>query len=387
MYTTSSPRRIGSRVGIAVMLLLAAMLALSGAPAHADHPSDGASGPITWGISPADENGADGRGAIEHMVKPGGGRTDHVVVRNLGDRPLTLDLYTADATLTGGVFDLLGDDEESSGVGIWATAGTGRVTLAPRERKVVPVRIKVPETAEPGDHAGGIVAVLRPKEGTDDPLQVERRVGTRIHLRVAGPVTPQLTIEVTDVRYHHPWLPFAPGSGTASLTVSNTGNIRLAGQSLVEIEGPAGIVLGRSEPIAVPELLPGASLDFEVEFDELAPLGPLNVSAKADALTSGDQELGDSVPPGTDRVTVWALPWATLALLLAVTTGVLVWRRRVSRSRRPAAEADPDGIGQDDPARLEETPRANTVPDVADDEERADTMPFRRGRARRDELR
>ncbi len=335
MSSSTTPSRLsGLSAGIVAILVLAAILALAGALAHADQPREG--GPVTWGISPADADDADGRGAIEHIVEPGETVTEHVLVRNLGEQPLTLDLYTADATLDVGVFDLLSDEEESTAVGVWATPETAQLTLEPRERRIVPVTIAVPGTAEPGDHAGGIVAVLRPDEEADDALLVERRVGTRIYLRVAGPVTPELSVTLGDVRYHHSWLPFAPGSGTATLTVTNSGNIRLAGQAAAKVDGVAGLRLGETDDVVIPELLPRASLDVEVAFDALAPLGPLTVSAEALPLTSGGQELGGSVPPGTAQATVWAVPWSTLALLALLVAGALVWRHRAKAPWRGA---------------------------------------------------
>ncbi len=331
------PRTSGSRTRIAIMLVLvlSAVLALIGTIAHADLPSEG-DGPTTWGIAPADAADADGRGAIEHLLEPGEQLTEHVLVRNLGDQPITLDLYTADATLDGSVFDLLTDDEASSGVGVWATPDTDQVALGPRERKIVAIQIDVPRTAEPGDHAGGIVAVLRPEEGADDALLVERRVGTRIYLRVIGPVTPELSVDVTDIDYQHPWLPFAPGKGSASLSIRNTGNIRLAGQVSSDVVALAGLSLGASGPIVIPELLPRTSLEVTVEFDRLAPLGPLTVSATVDPLTSGGQELGDSVPPGTGQATVWAVPWSTLALLVLLAAIAIILRRRMKTPWRGA---------------------------------------------------
>ena len=332
--STTFPRVPGLIARIVALLLLAAMAALAGAVAHADLPRE--SGPITWGIAPADGVDADGRGAIEHILEPGQDLVEHVLVRNLGAQPLTLDLYTADATLDDGVFDLLTDDEESAGVGVWATTQADELTLGPRERRVVPVRIAVPADAEPGDHAGGIVAVPPASDAPDGPIRVERPAGTRIYPRVAGPVTPQLSVDVADVRYEHPWLPFTPGGATARLTVTNSGNIRLAGQAAARVDGPFGLTLGQVDPVVVPELLPGASLDVEVRFDRLAPLGPLTFSAAVDPLTSGGQELGGSVPPGTDQAVVWAVPWSTLALLALLVAAALVWRHRATAPWRGA---------------------------------------------------
>ncbi|UKJ63322.1 DUF916 domain-containing protein [Cellulosimicrobium cellulans] len=315
-----------------------ALAASTGAPTRTTSATEPPhTGPATWGISPAGVEGADGRASLEVVAAPGETVTEHVEVRNVGESALTLRVYAADASSSDdGTFDVLSDDETSVGVGRWTTLGPTDVTLGPRERRVVSATIAVPADASPGDHAGGVVAVLRSGTvGGDTSVAVDRRVGTRLHVRVDGPVEPHLAVDVRSVRY----APSASPSGgqvVADVVVRNDGNVRLAGESRVDVEGPFGLSGGSSPALPVPELLPGDEYLTTVTVPAVAPLGRLLVTAEATATSSGEQDLTGTVPPGTDAASLWAVPWIALALLVAALAAGAWWIRRRRRRSAPA---------------------------------------------------
>ncbi|WP_217915647.1 WxL protein peptidoglycan domain-containing protein [Miltoncostaea marina] len=122
---------------------------------------------------------------------PGTVASADAVVLNLTDEPQAVDLSTADATTTAdGVFTLAGAGEAATGVGAWIDAPTGRLRLAPRERRVVPLRVRVPADARPGDHAGGLVVQSASAAGTAQAggvaVRVVERVGLRVYVTVEG---------------------------------------------------------------------------------------------------------------------------------------------------------------------------------------------------------
>ena len=314
---------------LAALAALAVITAAAGTvPPAAAEPSPS---PVTWGIVPSGPDGPGDRAAFEHTVDPGSVVDDVVAVSNYTEQPLTLDLYASDAVRnTRGGFDLLPAADEPVGVGAWVDLGEPSVTIPARSRVDVPFRITVPANATPGDHAGGIVAGLTtPADG--DGVAVDRRVGARIYLRVAGTLRPELTVD--DVRMDFDGLPFGqPGSVRVDYTIRNEGNLRLAGRPAVVVAGPFGFGERDWTGDPLPELLPGDSVSGSAVVGGVWQLGRLDIDVEIRPETSGSQALDPAPPPGTFAARLWVVPWISLALLAAL-VAAFVWRRRRRRSR------------------------------------------------------
>ena len=91
-------------------------------------------------------------------------------------------------------------------------------------------------------------------------MLVEHRAGSRVYVRVAGPINPSLVIDSLHAQYHRSLM--APLGGDLDVTymVRNAGNVRLSAHQVLEAAGPLGIPLGDAKPDDVPELLPGSSI-------------------------------------------------------------------------------------------------------------------------------
>ncbi len=90
-------------------------------------------------------------------------------------------------------------DLPRTGVGRWTRVTRRALVLRPGERRTVPVVVRVPAGAEPGDHSGGVVArIVSPRRAvTGDGgigVAIVERVGVRVHVRVPGPRTAALGI-------------------------------------------------------------------------------------------------------------------------------------------------------------------------------------------------
>ena len=183
------------RLVAAIALLLLAGVAVT--PAVAD---DTDSSRLTWSVSPADAEGSDGRARLEYLVEPGTEVRDHVVVRNLGSETITIELAALDARQTpDNAFELLAPDERSARVGAWIKLDASTVRVSPRNETVVGFSLTLPPDAEPGDHAGGIVAVST-ATAADGP-DVQYRVGTRAYVRVVGPISAAVQLHQLDARF------------------------------------------------------------------------------------------------------------------------------------------------------------------------------------------
>lgn len=315
---------------------VALVLALAGAAAPAV--ADTADGPeVTWGVRPAP--GADGeqRENYVYEIEPGDEVTDAIVVANYDAVPLVLDVYAADAfTTSSGQLDAATRDVTPRGVGAWALPVADRITIEPGESVEVPFTISIPENATPGDHAGAILTALTTPQ-IEDGVSVDRRLGIRMHVRVAGDLAPTLLVDDLRVDYAGTLNPFGLGEATISYTVRNVGNTRLTADQSVTASGPFGVFAAEAADLAsVPELLPGEEWPVTVRLAGVVPTFVL----------TADVTLAPELPAETVGVTpstveasamTAAIPWMLLALVLlvvgAIVLTVLRTRRRRARDR------------------------------------------------------
>jgi len=197
---------------------------------------------------------------------------------------------------------------------------------------IVPIRVTVPEDAAPGDHAGGVIAAVMTTstDSRGQPAALERRVVTRLLIRVAGATRPELAIDHLRVEYAGSVNSLGTGVATVSYTVHNTGNITVGGQQSISIAGLWGPTALLNAPGLSP-MVPGGSLKVVV----VVPDAPQGLS---DTVTV--TVLPRDVRPGAGSgaavaavaaTTVLAVPWTALvgvALLVVIAVAILRWRRR-----------------------------------------------------------
>lgn len=295
---------------------------------------------ITWAVQPAVAEGQQQRVSFRYDLEPGGTVTDSVTVTNFSDTPVEFQVYASDGVITAdGQFDLLPAATAPKDVGTWITVSAASVTVPAQSSTSVPFTIAVPANATPGDHPGGIVAALT-RAGADGQSQVsvENRVGARVHLRVGGEVSPQLSVTGMNVDYRGAWNPFKPGSAQVTYTLQNTGNVRLGSDQTTRIRGLFGIPIASHASDPVPELLPGSQVTMKDTIDGVWPLFRISATAGGDAFTVGS-DVVDAPPSVTDGVDhAWAMPWGQLILLALVLA--LAWALIVRRRRAKAKLAD-----------------------------------------------
>ncbi|WP_054679271.1 WxL protein peptidoglycan domain-containing protein [Microbacterium sp. No. 7] len=340
------PRTSALAVVAALAGILAALIVPSAALA------DEIDAPQTWSVAPARADGPDGRASFDYIVEPGNVYEDHVVVRNLGERPLTVTLYAQDAVqTTENAFEVLTPDDEAAHIGAWVRLGAADVTVPARDRVVVPFEVVVPEDAAPGDHVGGIVAVNAAGPGVQGGAgaAVQYRVGTRVHLRVAGNVEAGLRVDTLDGRYETRWTPFAAAPLDVTATLVNTGNVRLAPDARVQVTGLFGWWSGSAPLGGFAEILPGGAQSGAGVLDEVPAIGPLWVTVEVTAVASAGQDITGMTRIETRTVVVWAMPWVLLGAvaLLLVALGIALrnlWLRRRARRAARARDAAEAGV-------------------------------------------
>lgn len=315
-------------VRAAAALLAALTAALLGVgPAFADDVDAISAGP------------GDDRTRLSYQLQPGQHVDDEYVVRNTGSTAQNVTLFATDAFNTEeGQFALLDTAQKPTAVGTWVlfdgAQSTESFALAPGEERSVPFTLNVPADAGPGDHAGGIVVSSQKGDGQ---ILVDRRVATRLYVRVPGELQPALTIANVSGEYRPEWNPFA-GSTAVTFTVRNSGNVALGATMLVGAKAIFGIPTGTAQRQELPELLPGSTRTVTVivpgtpQVGYLNPYVQLQPTVEQDALNPGPLALvsRDTLVP--------AVPWWLLAVALLVVAFFVYrrWRRRTDGKRAEA---------------------------------------------------
>ncbi|BDV32225.1 DUF916 domain-containing protein [Microbacterium terricola] len=315
-----------SRAGIATIAALALGLLLSSMPATAALAADD----DTVGIAgaPADDSGADGRSRFTYAADPGQHIEDFYEVRNTGTVEQELTVFATDAfNNDDGGFALLDTEATPTDAGSWITVGGKKqvtVTLPAGGSKVLPVDLTVPADASPGDHAAGIVVSTVSPDGQ---VLVDRRVGSRLYVRVAGDLQPLLTITGMSPSYSPTINPF-DGTTTVTYTVENAGNVALSASAVTGVRTFFGLETGQLVRTEVEEMLPGSTRALTVTVPGVGQWGYLNPYVRM--IGKADGFIEAPIQETRRDVVMIVVPWTILAVIvLGVAIWLFVrWRRR-----------------------------------------------------------
>lgn len=340
MYASVTRRKARATAPVrALVLALLAALAIVGLPAGLAQAADG--GDVTWTVRTAENGYGADRSSFSYTVNPGAEVKDTMVVANRGKTPLTLAVYAADGFTTDtGQLDLLPKEKKSVGIGAWVHAARSSVTIRPGKSANVPFTAAIPDNATPGDYAGGILSSLKQSDEAEG-INVDRRLGIKIKLRVSGALKPTLAVENLHTDFNGSLNPFGTGDATVTYTIHNTGNAILSAKQGVSLSGPFGWLKKDAGAVAAPpELLPGESWPVKVAVHDVRPGVSLTATVKLTPLLTDAS--GSTTPLKVVEATAhgWAVPWTLLllvVLVIAAAVGSYLLRRR-NRARRKVLE-------------------------------------------------
>lgn len=301
----------------------------------------------SWALAPAgsDEDGGVGnRPDLSYVADPGSIIDDAVTLYNLSNVPLTFRVYATDAfNDPNGEFSLLGADEVPVDVGTWVGVGGEEVPVPARTQVTIPIRITIPENATPGDHVGAVLAsnAATSSGGEGQELTLDRRTGTRLYVRVNGPLVPELAIADVKTDYQASLNPLA-GSATVTYRIENRGNVRLGGTVNAAVGGPFGLGKQEGTEQTIDDLLPGQSVTIEQRFEDVPAFLVAVTEVTLDPTADGEI----AVESSTRNSITFAPPILLLLGLLALLFGLLA----VRAYRRHRDRTDPLGESPGEPA-------------------------------------
>jgi hypothetical protein len=283
---------------------------------------------------------------LSYDLAPGATQRDSVTLWNYSNVPLQFQVYGTDAFNNAkGAFDLLPAAKPPTDAGAWITVTYTNVTLNPRAKVDIPFTVAVPPTARPGDHAAAILAANQVQGAGPDGkvVNIDRRTGSRMYVRVKGPIQPALTVENVRTVYHSGLSPL--GGFDVTYTVRNAGNVRLAAHRRVQAKGPFGLATTTHTPPDVPELLPGNAVTYREHFSGVPDLIRACGQIRLEPFSSAT----DIKAPTVSRTgSTWAMPWSIIALLvilfLARRAYLAIRRSRQAMGPPPSPVREPSPV-------------------------------------------
>lgn len=314
-------RRI--RIATIVTVAMAAACTTAAAWAQSAPVPPGSPAPTevnSWALAPSgSDTGAQNgnRPSLSYEVAPGSVINDAVTLYNYSNVQLNFRLYATDAfNNADGGFDALAGDQKPKDVGTWVDLPQLNITVPARKQAKVPLMIKVPATARPGDHAGVVLASnsvpgIGPNGKT---ITVDRRTGPRVYIRVAGPLTPEVAVVNIHSVYHPSLNPFG-GTVHLSYRIVNRGNVRLGARQQISVGGLLPLAGKTRHPKDLPELLPGQGAQVTAAFPGV-PAGVIDTSTvRVDPLPVAGAALGKPASR-TERHRMLAIPLSVIAVVL-----------------------------------------------------------------------
>lgn len=216
----------------------------------------------------------DGRGYFVFSARPRQTITGRFRIANTGTKPGVAYLYPVDGTTgatSGAVY--LSRDAARRDVGGWLRLPIRRITLEPRQTKIVRFTVRVPKRVRSGDHLGGIVAENAeisgaPASGGGSGLNIRiRRLSiVAVQVNLPGPRLPKLEFDGVSV---------GAGAGyqILYLTLGNRGNVMVKSKLSVRITGPARH-LAYARELELDTFVPKTGIAFPFYLLRRPPLAP-----------------------------------------------------------------------------------------------------------------
>jgi hypothetical protein len=176
-------------------------------------------------------------------MKPGEERTVEIQLTNREGRLAAFDLSTEDFAADDspeGTPVFYADGEEGPfPASTWIVPQIKRIELAHAERAFIPVTVKVPRDADPGDHQAALMFIRDTKSQPIGGFNIVSRVASLFIISVQGDVVKDATVDSLWSRYYFNW--FYPVF--LEMTAHNKGTIHMMPKGTIDIRNMFGITV------------------------------------------------------------------------------------------------------------------------------------------------
>ncbi len=206
---------------------------------------------------------------IEKLADPGAVLVEELSITNVSDQDREYYIYKRNikGVEDGGVPVFSSEDEERTGYEIteWIELQSESIQIAKGETVSFPVTIKVPESATPGSHFGGIFVSLEPPKLRETGAAVGYEVASVVSIRISGDVRDEARIRSLSTSKL-----FYPSKHVDFMAkVENQGNILIRPYGPLTIKSMFG---GKEKVVSVNESLagvfPGTIRDLQFSWEE-----------------------------------------------------------------------------------------------------------------------
>jgi len=208
-------------------------------------------------------------------IAAGKEKQSSVIIRNVSDKPISLNLYGADGTQSNqGTFALTTLSTPQKHIGKWVVFSKPTVDLASGEQKEIGFTVKVPEQTTPGVYSGGIAAesgtnITNSSAATNGSLPAQGN-----SISISSRIVVKIFVTVPGQKIHkYEWTGFSyekttdgGSSGTFILNYKNTGNTVVSIGQKIQISG-FPMQVGTIEPTPA-TLLQGGEIKIPVKWDK-----------------------------------------------------------------------------------------------------------------------
>jgi len=274
---------------------------------------------------------------FRYYESPGNTIKDSLILRNLGNQPITIKIYASDATANqAGSFSLKMFGDEQKGLGKWTKVSKSEITLSPDQTEEVPFQIDIPTDLTPGQYFGGIVN----EEVTGGPcgpnqevsgvcqgsIQIKTRSGNRIYLTIPGEVKQDIKLTNFNWKQAGKVIHF-------NFTFVNNGNVAFEPKAIISLYNIFNQKIATTET-TLGKSLPNSTISPIADWDFQNNFGPLTAKAQIyynqDNLGQFDT-LHGTVLSESANFSIFIFPWAiSLITILIIMTlsGVYIFRKK-----------------------------------------------------------
>ena len=284
-------------------------------------------------LEPVTREGEGIRHTFKYIIAEGEEIEDQVVITNSGNITVTAMLIPSGHLQENGKLIVVEPETLVAKLdpGYWVEVSEQEIKISPNSSKTVSFKIKVPDTADVGEHVGAILTAQRIVDSDSDfegsGMNIITQVGSRLTVTIPGDVYRELLIN----NITHKIIKKKNRLLTFEFNLTNSGNVSLKPTIDIDMKGLLGFV-GRIEDEGFASIVRGDTVIVGKSWIKRAPyfgrfVADFDIHLGEHTQINKDGTttiLPDEVI--TARYVFWIFPWVELLYLLLVISMLYIIR-------------------------------------------------------------